>query len=78
VLAQSLQAQAKRNAIRRTWMQLAKDRYPDIVIKFILAQARPPPVLYFFSQSFSLCMKVLLGSMLHALEGQPVLGMCTA
>lgn len=32
------QAQAKRQAIRRTWMQLAKDRYPDVVIRFILAQ----------------------------------------
>jgi len=36
-----LQAQAKRMAIRRTWMQMAKDRYPDVVIRFILAQVHP-------------------------------------
>ncbi|GAB4823988.1 hypothetical protein N2152v2_011034 [Parachlorella kessleri] len=34
----SAEAQAKRMAIRRTWMQMAKDRYPDVVIRFILAQ----------------------------------------
>jgi len=35
----SLQAQAKRDAIRRTWVQYARDHFPEITIRFFLAQA---------------------------------------
>lgn len=35
-----MQAQAKRNAIRKTWLQHARDAHPDVVVRFIISQ--PP------------------------------------
>lgn len=38
-----MQAQAKRDAIRRTWLQYARDHLPGMAARFILAQVRGLP-----------------------------------
>ena len=38
--AHPLQAQAKRAAIRRTWLQHARDHLPGVTVRFILAQVK--------------------------------------